>query len=308
MGQCVSLAPTRELPRCQICGLEATAPWRQMEHSERARWVRHRKGMACRKCIVAKKLAQAEQQKASEGYAKVKEECYPKPSSGVTPLRRVKSGQLWEGTGSFTASWRPSSTLRGLMSAIEQAQQAEPGKYVGMQRKPTGYIPPHDDTRPAPTSGSSLQGRLQAEAAPALPGPAGLQEQWQPQSDERLLEAGRAQLEALEEEDIQCVEELSVEPSSLGDLEVQPAAQAAEPSFFPFKSDQHAETRREKGTEAPAAVRAVQEQELHRVSTPEQLAPPAPAGKPGGLGAAGCHGDSAFMREEEASQWVCGTA
>lgn len=99
-----------------------------------------------------------------------------------------------------------------------------------------------------------------------------------------------------------------MEPSSLGDLEVQPAAQAAEPSFFPFKSDQHAETRWEKGTEAPAAVRAVQEQELHRVSTPEQLAPPAPAGKPGGLGAAGCHGDSAFMREEEASQWVCGTA
>lgn len=46
---------------------------------------------------------------------------------------------------------RPSSALRGLMSAIEQAQQAEPGKYVGMQRKPTGYIPPHDDTRPAPT-------------------------------------------------------------------------------------------------------------------------------------------------------------
>ncbi|KAL4427715.1 hypothetical protein ABPG75_001804 [Micractinium tetrahymenae] len=307
MGLCVSVVPSGGLPRCRICGREAPAPWNQLDTEERGRWIWHGRGVACRKCVVGKRLERMKYEKEREEFARAKEEFYPKPTLGVTPLRRLKSGQQWEGTSSFSSSWRPSSSLRRLMSAIKKAQQEEPGKYVGIQRKPTGYIPPQASSAPAAPSWLQLQGQLE-EAAQAPSDPAELEEQEQHQGEELLLVAGRAQLAALEaNEGIQHVEEVRLQPSSLRTRSWQPGGQPAQPSCCCLASEEQS-AEAEDGSAEEAAAEGCKEQQLEQARPVEHLKPPAPACDASGLAASGCHGDSAFLREDETSRWVCSSA
>jgi hypothetical protein len=66
----------------------------------------------------------------------------PKPSAGGTPsLKRLNSGEKWDGSQSFYSGWKPPSSLKRLLSAIRQAQADDPNQFVGLQRKPTGFVP-----------------------------------------------------------------------------------------------------------------------------------------------------------------------
>lgn len=166
MGQCISLVPSGDTPTCKFCGRQASGSWKSLGLEERERWVWEGDQACCRKCVISKKLDQTRFQNERKRYAKAKEEIYPKPTEGVKPIRRVGSGETWDSGRSFRLGWKPSSALNRLMSAIMQAQQEEPGKYVGPQRKGTGFVPA---SCPPAAAGGPLQQMQQAGATSGNP-------------------------------------------------------------------------------------------------------------------------------------------
>ncbi|PSC75117.1 hypothetical protein C2E20_1957 [Micractinium conductrix] len=129
---------------------------------------------------------------------------YPPPCEGLKPLHSIKSGQQWDNSHSFYDNWKPPSSLKRLLSAIRHAQEEEPGKHVGMQRKPTGYVPPA--ALPAEMQeGGELAGDAAAACAAAGSPPS------QRQQQQQLEQEGYAQLATLDEEAyVEVVEEFSL--------------------------------------------------------------------------------------------------
>lgn len=142
MGLCISVVDTSEVLKCSSCEAEAPAPWGRLTPDQKSLWQREQGKPICRKCSVKNKLEVLKYKKERKMYNNYKEAHYPKPSEGgKSQLKRVRSGETWDSSTSFYDGWKPPSTLKRLLSAIRQAQAEDPTQYLGMQRKPTGFIP-----------------------------------------------------------------------------------------------------------------------------------------------------------------------
>lgn len=76
----------------------------------------------------------------------------------------------------------------------------------------------------------------------------------------------------------------------------------------PATGGQHEAAAGGHATEAPKAQQAVREPEPQQGLPSDDLKPPALLCEASVLSASGCHGDSAYLGEEEPSQWVCSRA
>lgn len=209
MGQCISVVDGSEPPRCHVCGTEGSSAWGKMNGTQRASWVRSGEEVICRKCMITQRLEQIQYEKERKAYKRAKAEMYPKPSEGGVPqLKRLKSGEQWNNSGSFYQAWKPPSTLKRLLSAIRLAQAEDPtGKqFVGMQRKPTGFVPATAPAAlPADPHGVGVKGVDATEVGDLAA------EDVARQREQEHLAASHLELAALEEEQwVQAVEEESL--------------------------------------------------------------------------------------------------
>lgn len=155
MGGCLSIVPSSEVPRCGVCGKEGPKPWGQMDTTQRQAFVWEGIEVFCKKCVYTRKLEKLTYEKDRRAYKRAKEAMYPKPTEGVqSNLKRIKTGEQWDGTQSFYSGWMPSSALKRLLSAIRMAQADDPQQFTGVQRKGTGFVP-------AATAGAAAGGPLQ---------------------------------------------------------------------------------------------------------------------------------------------------
>lgn len=100
-----------------------------------------------------------------------------------------------------------------------------------------------------------------------------------------------------------------MEPGSPGMREQWRGHEPARPSCCSLAKDSPRLAAAEgDAAEAPEAEYAVQEPELARALPAEQCKPPAPACEASNLTDSGWHGDSAYLGEEEACQWVSSKA